>query len=379
MKYTSTLLSLPLLAQAASSVYTGFAYGAFWSDYANTKYKDDFLDGFALARNLTTSIPFDSARIFTCITPNTANDPTEAFDAAVESKTNLLLGFYIMPNSRDGTPDKQIANEMLALEKGFQKHGQKLSDLVIGLSVGNEDIYHWEDVKDAQSNPSPGNSAAVISTNIDRVRKLISSSSFSKYMQGKPIGHVDTATHAAKVKGADFIGVTAYPWWAHKNIEDAKASFMSSLEDVKKGAGNTPVWIAEMGWPFQSDLKGFPEASAQTMQRYWTEVACSVLGQYTTFWFQLLKDSEVGQPDWVGPSTTVPAPSGVVEYTTITSYSTVTVTNGGSYPNSTTTVHKTWCVTQADVFRDGRFMTVAGGPPVVDGKCSSPPPYNGHP
>ena len=90
------------LAQAASKVFTGFNYGAFWSLESNVKKKADFLDGFNLARNLTTDIPFDSAHLFTCKAAGTLNEPTEAFDAAVDSKTNLLLGFWITPGQKGG-------------------------------------------------------------------------------------------------------------------------------------------------------------------------------------------------------------------------------------------------------------------------------------
>ncbi|KAH9866612.1 hypothetical protein J1614_008304 [Plenodomus biglobosus] len=462
MKYASGLLYFPLLVQAASNIYTGFNYGAFWGAFENSKRKADFIDGFTLARNLSTPIPFDSARIFTCIQPNTPDDPIEAFDAAVETKTNLLLGFWISPAKRGDSPDPLVKKEMLALEKGFQKHGQALSDLVIGLSVGNEDIYRWNTLADDTATPPPsGLSAEVVSATIANVKKLIAASSFAKFMENKPIGHVDTAHYTTQVTGGDFIGMTAYPWWNHEGIDVAKNSFLKSLEMVKKGAGDLPVWIAEIGWPFHSELTMFPQASAQSMQRYWTEVGCSVLGQYTTFWFQLLKDSTADQPDWglldigsrqpritdlscpsiapsasappnkssqapppstlISPSTKTSSPSsstsaapssppppannsevtthvqstttttryatmptsapsgGSVANTTITSHSTVTISNGTRSPNPTAAPRKTWCVTEADVFQDGRPMTVAGGPVGADGKCSSPPPYYGHP
>jgi len=459
MKSTCALF-FPLLAQAGSSIHTGFNYGAFWGEGSNVKYKDDFLDSFSLARNLKTTVPFDSARLFTCITAGTQNDYTGAFDAAVESKTNLLLGFYTIPSVRGISPDAQVKNEMLALEKGFQKHGQALSDLVIGLSIGNEDVYHWENARDPNGKPTPGNSAEVISATIEKVRKLIASSTFAKYMQGKPIGHVDTAKYAASIKGGDFIGMTAYPWWANETIENANTSFHRSLEDVKQHAGDTPIWIAEMGWPASSTIKDLPEASADDMQKFWTDVGCSVLGRYTTFWFELIKDSEINQPDWGlldvstkqprikdlscpdsfpsnEPGTPHPSPQTQSSSTLISSSSSssssllpslyylsmkatspsqsqsqslqelsqntapvvpivttsttasskTTYTNIASYVTSCTssavtstkTATKSWCVTQADVYRDGNPVIVAGNPADPDGKCIEPPQFNGHP
>jgi glucan endo-1,3-beta-D-glucosidase len=292
------LLFSPCLAQAAGKIHTGFNYGAFWAIESNVKTKADFLDGFGLAKNLSTDTPFDSARLFTCKQAGTLNDPSEAFDAAVVSKTNLLLGFWISPAQKGGSPDENVKNEMAALEKAFHKHGQALSDLVIGLSVGNEDIYRNEDAPGEIGVP-----ANVVAQTIDQVKKSVAASLFAKYMKDKPIGHTDTAKWAV-VDNADFIGMTAYPYWAKDSVDNAAVSFQSSLDDVTKRAGGRPVWIAEMGWPVadrtpQAKDHGAAVPGADELQKFWTKVGCSVIGKYTTFWFQLLNDSdESKQPDW---------------------------------------------------------------------------------
>ncbi|KAF1835146.1 glycoside hydrolase [Decorospora gaudefroyi] len=286
------LLLSPCLAQAATKFYTGFNYGAFWGVESNVKKKADFLDGFNLAKNLTTDIPFDSARLFTCKAAGTLDEASGAFDAAVYSRTNLLLGFWITPPQKGASPDENVKHEMAALEKGFKKHGQALSDLVIGLSVGNEDIYRSEDTEEI------GVAADVVAKTIDQVKKSIAASSFAQYMKDKPIGHVDTAKHAV-VDNADFIGMTAYPYWNKDSIDNAGPSFLGSLDSVKKRAGDRPVWIAEMGWPFADTTQhGAAVAGVNELQRFWTEVGCAVFGKYTTFWFELLKDSTPEQADW---------------------------------------------------------------------------------
>ncbi|KAH7558510.1 glycoside hydrolase family 17 protein [Bipolaris maydis] len=286
------LIFLSSFAQAASNIYTGFNYGAFWSVEANAKKKADFLDGFNLAKNLTTDIPFDSARLFTCKTAGTVDGPTEAFDAAVESNTNLLLGFWITPARSGDSPDENVKNEMAALEKGFKKHGQALSDLVIGLSVGSEDIYRSEAGE-------LGLTAEVVGQTVAKVKESIAASPFAEYMKNKPIGHVDTAKYAV-VDNADFIGMTAYPYWNKDSINTASGSFQHSLEDVKQRAGNRPVWIAEMGWPStDTEQHGAAIAGIDELQKFWTEVGCFVFGKYTTFWYELLKDSTPDQKaDW---------------------------------------------------------------------------------
>jgi glucan endo-1,3-beta-D-glucosidase len=291
MKYIYLILSL-LLAPSAAKVYTGFNYGAFWSYPENVKRYADFHNGFELAKNLTTPVPFDSARLFTCITVGTERDPTEAFQAAIDTDTNLLLGMWVSPGTAGQSNDVQVQNELAALEKAFQQHGQKLADLIIGLSVGNEDIYRFN-----ANTGEVGVAGNDMLLTINKVRAAIAASPYAKYMQGKPIGHTDTAQHAV-VPGSDFVGMTAYPYWNSESIDNAGKSFMGSLKDTQQRAGNMSVWISEMGWPINGTQKGEAVASAENYQKYWDQVGCSVFGKYNTFWFELLKDSQPDQPDW---------------------------------------------------------------------------------
>lgn len=291
MPYRSLLLFTAFLAPAAAKVYTGFNYGAFWSEQSNVKRYVDFHHGFELAKNLTDPpVPFDSARLYTCITAGTKDDPTEAFQAAIDTGTNLLLGMWVSPGATGQPNDTLVENELAALGKGFEQHGQKLADLVIGLSVGNEDIYRFN------SQRAGVGSDNLLST-MDSVREKIAASSWAKYMKGKPIGHTDTAMYAV-VPGSDFVGMTAYPYWEGQSIDDANATFMSILRETERLAGNTSVWISEVGWPINGTNIKDAVASVDNYQRYWNEVGCQVFGKYNTFWFELLQDSMPDQPDW---------------------------------------------------------------------------------
>jgi glucan endo-1,3-beta-D-glucosidase len=121
------------LTLAATKVYTGFNYGAYWRD-DSAKTKEDFVRQFNLAKSLDTPVSFDSARLSTSVqwhTDKTTMDPIEAFDAAIETNTSLLLGIWL----------PSFDAELIALDKAFTTHGQKLADLVIGISVGNEDVH----------------------------------------------------------------------------------------------------------------------------------------------------------------------------------------------------------------------------------------------
>lgn len=291
MKHTPILLLTALLAPAAAKVYTGFNYGAFWGQQSNVKRYDDFRHGFELAKNLTTTpVSFDSARLYTCITAGTKDDPTEAFQAAIDTGTNLLLGMWVSPGATGQSNEILVDNELAALGKALEKHGQKLADLVIGLSIGNEDIYRFNS---KQIGVGPDN----ILLTIQSVRNKIAAAPWAKFMQGKPIGHTDTPMYAV-VPGSDFIGMTAYPYWEGQSINNANATFMSTLKDTQRRAGNTSVWISEVGWPINGTEIKDAVASADNYQRYWDEVGCQLFGKYNTFWFELLQDSMPDQPDW---------------------------------------------------------------------------------
>lgn len=115
---------------ASQKIYTGFSYGAFWSESEPKQYKD-FLRQFMLARNLpNVPVPFTSARLYQAAQWGSPTEPSEAFQAAIETNTTLLIGLWL-----------PIDKELIALDKAFEKYGQKLVDLVIGIAVGNEDIY----------------------------------------------------------------------------------------------------------------------------------------------------------------------------------------------------------------------------------------------
>ena len=298
------LLATQLLAPATAKFFSGFSYGAFWTDSANCKRKADFLDSFKIAKGLATPVPFDSARLFTAIQCGTKGDPTEAFDAAVELNMNVLLGFWLSelidPAKRTITNKQMLQNELAALEKGFAKHGKNLADLVIGLSVGNEDVHFFE-TKGAAGVP-----AEVIQGNMNAVREAVDDAdtypNLAKFWKGKPIGHTDTATYAANVGGGDFVGMNAYPYWNKDSPDNAKASFEGSIKDTRnRTEGKTDIWLTETGWPFEDNVSNVAfqnTASVANMQRYWNEVGCSVIGKYNTFWFQLIKDTEVQQPEW---------------------------------------------------------------------------------
>lgn len=285
IKAASTPTALPTASQ---KIFTGFSYGAFWSD-GKAKHYQDFLGQFTMARNLpNVPVPFTSARLYQAAQwgPN-KTEPSEAFQAAIDTNTTLLVGLWI-----------PIDTELDALDNGFKKYGRKLADLVIGISVGSEDIYRGSDECTQKEGKACDMTATAdeVMANITRVKKEFRNRGWDKLFKTlPPIGHADTARNAA-LQNADFIGANIFPFWHPDPIENAQVSFNDSLEGVKKRAGKAPVWITETGWPSAGN---YTTASLENMQKYWSTVGCSLIGKYTTFWFELEKDThDLGDLDW---------------------------------------------------------------------------------
>ncbi|OAF99468.1 uncharacterized protein CC84DRAFT_1104811, partial [Paraphaeosphaeria sporulosa] len=305
MVFATVLLLLQLLIPAASftvdDIHTGFNYGAFWGTPDKPKRKGDYGYAFRAAKSLNSSVAFDSPRLFTCRQPGTTDEYIEAFDAAVEMHTYLLLGFYVsemnksaqIPRQSYETNADMLKYELRALEKALAHHGRALADLIIGLSVGNEDMESL--YSDAVTTVVSEN---VITSNIATVQNAVLGSAFGwdkLFKTLPPIGHADTARNAA-VQNADFIGANIFPFWHSDPSEKARASFNESLQEVKKRDGKAPVWIREAGWP--SAGKG-TTVSLKNMQKYWSTVVCSLIDRYTIFSFELKKDShDPGDLDW---------------------------------------------------------------------------------
>ncbi|KAJ4400437.1 hypothetical protein N0V91_008691 [Didymella pomorum] len=212
MESASIFLLASIFNLAAARIYTGFTYGAFWSEQANVKRYADFYHSFELAKNLTnTPVQSDSARLYTCIT--TKDDPTEAFQAAIDTGTNLLLGMWVSLGVINQSNEVQVDNELAALGKDFDKYGQSLADLVIGLSVGNEDVYRFTAKKDGQSGVGPDD----VRLTTQKVRGKIKAAPWGRFMEGKPIGYTDTSPYAV-MSDSDSIGMTAYPYWERNFI-----------------------------------------------------------------------------------------------------------------------------------------------------------------
>lgn len=117
--------------------FIGFNFGATLDD---SKKESDFLAEFEAAKHLPgTNGKFTAVRLFTTRRPGSKDESIAAFSAAVKTNTSILLGVWA-----SGT--KSIADEISAMNKAIEQHGTSLTDLIVGCSIGSEDIYRSSDL-----------------------------------------------------------------------------------------------------------------------------------------------------------------------------------------------------------------------------------------
>ncbi|KAI0483890.1 glycoside hydrolase superfamily [Xylaria cf. heliscus] len=285
---TSAALTAGAFASVASAAenYLGFNSGAMKTDQS-AKFKADFLAEFNTAQNLKGAPgKFDAVRLYTNIQAYSTNDPIEAFEAAVETKTKILLGLWT-----SGTDS--IDNEMTALKSGLSKFGKDLADLIIGVSIGSEDLYRVS-VTGLKNDPDGvGAGPDVITKFIKEFKDNFADSDIASV----PIGHVDTwdawtnGTNKAVIDAVDWIGVDEYPYYEDGKGNDIKNSgtlFDNAYDATIGAAGGKPVWVTETGYPYTGIQWGEAVASVENAQYYWQEVGCRRLFNKTpTFWYNL--------------------------------------------------------------------------------------------
>lgn len=287
MRFTSTVAAGVLVAGAFAQGqnYLGFNSGANKAD-RSAKFKADFKAEFETAANLKGAPgDFNSVRLYTNIQAYSEEDPIEAFDAAVETKTNLLLGVWA-----SGTDN--IDKEISALKKAIDKHGKDLTDLVIGVTIGSEDLYRVS-ATGVKNKSGVGNSPSAIVGFIDDWRKAFKNGALADI----PVGHADTwdvwgnSTNKPVIDAVDFIATHEYPYYENdkgNHIDNAGKLFDKAYNTVLAAAGDKPVWVTETGWPYIGETWDEAEASVKNAKTYWDEVGCRKLFNKTpTFWYTL--------------------------------------------------------------------------------------------
>ncbi|KAK7984608.1 hypothetical protein PG989_012010 [Apiospora arundinis] len=283
----SKIASVPVQNKlAAASNIKGFNYGAFFMNQ-QAKLQNDFAYEFNRAKNLPGTNGWSSARLYSMVQWNTANDVIQAIPAAIDTQTTLLLGMWI-----SGGP-QAIDNEIAALKKAMSTYGSKFTDLVVGLSVGSEDLYR-------QGAGEIGTTPEYLIECIQKVRDAIRGTA----LEGVQIGHVDTydsfVGQQAVIEHIDWLGFDGYPFWEKNNpnsIENAHERFYEGFSKTKALAGSKPVYVTETGWPVVGKQQGAAVANAENARRYWKDIACSLIESGVNLWWYDLQESQYGQAE----------------------------------------------------------------------------------
>jgi exo-beta-1,3-glucanase (GH17 family) len=168
----SIFYTVAAIVTAASASYQGFNYAAQGSD------RESFHKQFSLATSLPGTASFSSARLYTMVQEGGNETVIQAIPAALATNTKLLLGLWTSVDE-DG-----FAKQLRALESAMKLYGsQGLSDLVIGISVGSEDLYRSSELG-ASNNCGAGQDISVLFEYIQKVRTLLQGS----VLQHVPVG-----------------------------------------------------------------------------------------------------------------------------------------------------------------------------------------------
>ena len=221
---------------------------------------------------------------------SSTNEPTQAIPAALKTKTSLLVGLWATGD--DGPFDAQITALKTALGQwpGW-------TDLVVGLSVGSEDLYRDSDLG-KKASAGVGANAATVLSRINKLKSALKGTALEK----APIGHVDTWTawvdpaNPSVIEACDWIGVDAYPYFQNTEsnaITSGKDLFEEAISNTKKAVGDKPIWVTETGWPVSGKTENLGIPSTDNAQTYWNEVGCPRFGNVNIWWYTLQDSAPV--------------------------------------------------------------------------------------
>ncbi|KAJ5363668.1 glucan endo-1-3-beta-glucosidase eglC [Penicillium cataractarum] len=281
--FSKQAIALALSIAAAEAAHQGFNYGATKVD-GSYNYEADFKTEFQTAKKLAnTSGGFTSARLYTMIQGGTTNDPIQAIPAAIAEDTSLLLGLW--------TSGGNVDNEIAALKSAISTYGESFTKLVVGISVGSEDLYR-NSVTGSENDAGVGINPDLLVTYIKEVKSAISGTTLS----GASIGHVDTwdawtnSSNSAVIDEIDWLGFDGYPYYQTtmaNGIDEGKSLFDDAVAKTKAVANGKEVWITETGWPVSGPDEGDAVASVANAKQYWDQVGCPLFGETNTWWYML--------------------------------------------------------------------------------------------
>jgi hypothetical protein len=198
MQYLSLLALVG--AATAQGLSKGFNYGNVFTN-GSPKQQADFEAEFNRAKALPNASGFSSARLYTMIQGGTQKTPISAIQAAIDTQTSLLLGLWASSSS------DVFQNELDALRAAIEQYDTAFTDLIVGISVGSEDLYRIS-VQGILNESGLGEGPDVLVDYIQRTRSVIAGTAASS----ATVGHVDTwndwvnGSNSAVIEAVDWIG-----------------------------------------------------------------------------------------------------------------------------------------------------------------------------
>ncbi len=110
------------------------------------------------------------------IEPRSTDTPISAIQAAINTGTTLLLSLYC------SSGDTNFTHETEALASAITQYGNAFTDLIVGTSVGGEDLY-----RNSVATDGVGDTPANMNKYISQTRAVLTDASLNKL-----VGHVDT-------------------------------------------------------------------------------------------------------------------------------------------------------------------------------------------
>ena len=177
--------------------------------------------------------------------------------------------------------DGPFQNELQALENAYTQFGSAFTDLIVGLSVGSEDLYR-------ASSGQQGDTVGNIQSYLQQAKSKLKSLNLGSV----PLGHVDTwgawtEQGSALLQYVDFVGIDAYPYFQGSSPDAALSALQSAVATTQSFASGKQVWITETGWPVSGATDGSAVPSVGNAQAYWKNVGCTLFGNQNTWWFTL--------------------------------------------------------------------------------------------
>jgi glucan endo-1,3-beta-D-glucosidase len=271
----------------------------------------DFEYEFNAAKALPGMNGWTSARLYTMIQHGTQNTVIEAIQAAINTKTTLLLGMWASAGQAS------FDNEISALKAAVAQYGTAFTDLVEGISVGSEDLYRITPTGIANK-AGVGAQPQELINYVQQTRNAIRGTP----LDGKPVGHVDTwtvyvnATNNDFISSLDFLGMDAYPYFQTtmaNSIGSASQLFFDAYHATVGASQGKPVWVSleyhnssgalltclqvtETGWPVSGETLNQGVPSTDNARIYWEDVTCQLINDNVNLYYYTLQDVQYGNP-----------------------------------------------------------------------------------